>query len=92
MLVVAVVTTALLAYSGQLLLLFSRRSPSRIWGLLQLNALCCWVIRLGWMWLVLFERPEWYDKIPLGGWVILAAQLTESMAMWRLSYRVVRAG
>lgn len=90
-LVTGVVSLALAAYSGQIVLLFSRPARNRIWNLLRVNASCCLVIRAGWLWLVLVEKPEWYDTIPAGGWLILAAQLMESVAMTMLSFRVVRS-
>jgi len=95
LLVLAVVATALAGYARVAILLFARRSRGedrrRVWSLVRQDVTAGGIIRLGWIALV-FDPvlgPLFYDRIPAGGWVILAAQAFQTVAIWRLGNTLI---
>jgi len=89
LIVLAVVASALAGYARVAVLLFARESNGAgraVWDLVRQDAGAGLVIRLGWLALVFdsVRGPMFYDVVPGAGWIILAAQAWQTVAIWRL--------
>lgn len=88
-LVTAVVVGALVAYSCVLWVLLSRRARTVTWWLLFVKFQAAFIRTAAWLGLVLWERPEWYDTIPMFGWVVLVAQAVDALALYALARQIL---
>jgi len=83
----AVVLVALGADAANVLVIASRRG-GRVWALMTVAAWGGLAFTVGWLWLM-FAEPARYDHIPAPLLFVLASRTVQSLALWRLSYRVL---
>jgi len=76
------------AYIGYTAVLFGR-DGGKAWDLLKWIGFFAALKVGGWL-ALLFERPEFYNTVPMFGWVILFGQAVQAALMFALAFKMVK--